>query len=157
MTNVLIDMEESGDSCNSDVEGKLFKELDEAVCKATVDKMLYLEEEEQVAFSNQNIHINIDKKSEKNNNELSDITPFISTNWKPDERKGNKQEPEFNTVDNPSGWSQFIFRADCDSIAKDGNYNGHFLRTGTTPVPVSSEVYGLGELPINNWKFDCKE
>ena len=59
--------------------------------------------------------------------------------------KFKEEEIEFNTVDNPGGWSQFIFRPEFDSTTKGHNYKGHFLPTGAIPMPVPSEVDGLGE------------
>ena len=51
MINVLIDIEERGDGSDSDVEGEIFEELDEATRAVTVDKRVCLAEEEVVNFS----------------------------------------------------------------------------------------------------------
>ena len=90
MTNVLINIEERGDGSDSDLEEELFEELDEATCAATVDKRVYLEEEEVVSFSDRNVHIVSEEESGKNSRDLSKSTTSIPTNWKPDERKVDK-------------------------------------------------------------------
>ena len=87
---------------------------------------------------------------------MSKFTPSIPKNWKPDKRKVNKQKPELNSVDNPGGWSQFIFRPEFDSATKGGNYKGHFFPTSAMTAPVSSDVDGIDERSINGWKFHYK-
>ena len=50
---------------NSDVEGRLFEELDEKACQAPVDKRLLPEKKEEAALLDQNTHIVTLKELEK--------------------------------------------------------------------------------------------
>lgn len=43
-------------------------------------------------------------------------------------------EPPFHEVDNPGGWDRYYFQPKRN---KSGNYCGHYLPTGATPVPLN--------------------
>ena len=66
--------------------------------------------------------------------------------WTPKPRQVNKGEPAFGDVDNPGGWSEFIFRPAWNASKK---YARHCLPTGATPVPANAE----GKRISNGWEF----
>ena len=151
MKNVLLEMEESGDGGDSDVEGDLAEELDDAVQEAVSDKRSHIEDQEVVEFSDRNIVKLSSSKSKKWNSELEKYIPSIPDNWKPDDIRSEQGEPEFDQVDNPGNWNDFIFSPEFElGRSRAGTYKGHFLPIGATPVPISSND---GTRSINDWQI----
>ena len=71
--------------------------------------------------------------------------PTAPEDWKPSKKK--RDEPEFNELDNPGGWSEFNYRAKCNTR---GKYLRHQLPTGVTPVPINEET---GKRECEGWTF----
>ena len=65
------------------------------------------------------------------------IPPGAPDDWTPDAVKVQKKEPNvaFETIDNPGGWSQFVYRPKFGGKGGHGDYVDHQLPTGATPVP----------------------
>ena len=71
-----------------------------------------------------------DTKLEKEN-----IPTFQPDDWIPPARKGDK--PEFSQVNNPGGWSEYVY---CPYFPDNGKeYAYHQLPSGCTPVPNTYE------------------
>lgn len=94
--------------------------------------------------------------------EEDDETPFLPgaplgwkppsppEGWTPPATKTNAGEPKFEDVDNPGGWSEYIFQPifDVKKKAKVKPYIHHCLPTGATPVPELN-----GKRSIGGWDF----
>ena len=58
--------------------------------------------------------------------------------WIPDAPKVELGEHPFESIDNPGKWSQYTICDEFEGGKKErdgGQYKGHFLPTGATPVP----------------------
>lgn len=65
-------------------------------------------------------------------------TPSSATpDWKPPKMSVGKGEPQFQTVDNPGMWDEYVFRPIFDG--KGQKYKGHQLPTGATLVPLDDK------------------
>ena len=76
--------------------------------------------------------------------------PKAPDNWvRPAKR--TQDEPDFSEVDNPGGWSEFIFRPVYQRVAGSNNkkYLRHELPTGCSPVPINED----GKRMENGWEF----
>ena len=148
IANVLTEIEEAGDRGDSDVNGDLIEQLDDARMDALIEKRVHMEEEEVAAFSDRNIIKLSEDESKSPDEELKQFVPSIPETWTPDEKKAN--EPEFNEVDNPGNWNWYIFRPEFESQKQGGKYKGNFLATGATPVPLGVDGQSRS---INKWNF----
>lgn len=71
--------------------------------------------------------------------------PFAPNDWKPTAPKSD--EPKFEDVDNPGGWSDFNFRP---TFNMRGKYVRHQLPTGVTPCPIDQAT---GKRTVAGWEF----
>jgi len=73
-------------------------------------------------------------------------TPTVAPDdWKPSKKKAG--EPEFVTVDNPGGWTEFTYRPKVNGKNK---HLCHQLPTGVTPVPLDE---ASGKRTCEGWVF----
>ena len=80
------------------------------------------------------------------------IPPCAPDDWKPNEPKPQKGEPEsFDNVDNPGGWSTYSYQAAFEQ-KKGKKYVQHQLPTGVVPVPLDED----GKRTCNGWEFHYK-
>ena len=151
MKNVLAEIEELGDGGDSDVEGELAEELDDAVKDSMMENRVHMDDKEVIEFSDRNVMNLSPSESEKWKDDLQKYVPSYPDDWVPDEKRIEQGEPAmFNDVDNPGNWSEFIFRPEFESGRnRGGKYKGHFLPTGATPLPVGPN----GKRTINGWEF----
>jgi len=83
--------------------------------------------------------------------------PQPPADWKPPDRREDRNEPEFSSVDNPGGWPEYTFRPvfKKDPSIKSGPlkgkpvYSHHSLPTGCIPVPEDDDHHRS----INGWDF----
>ena len=144
ISNVLLEIQESGDGGDSDIDGDLIEELDEAKREAKLDNRVHKEDNEVVEFNDRNV-IKV-SESESERDDLEKFIPSIPESWEPSERKVD--EPEFSSVDNPGNWNQYIFRPEFEKGG--GKYKGHFQATGVTPVPLGTD--GISR-SVGDWNF----
>ena len=154
MKNVLAEIEESGDGGDSDVEGQLAEILDEAVQESVAEQRQFADDTETVEFLDRNLVM-----FEPNSESLKSKNPYVPTppeDWIPDVPKIELGEPPFESVDNPGDWSPYTFRPEFEGGGRNkrngGQYKGHFLPTGATPVPIQSD----GKRSISGWEFHYK-
>ena len=80
------------------------------------------------------------------NVESTDVhIPGTPADWVAPAPKVDKGEPLFNQVNNPGHWSDFTF---CPSFGSHGEYIGHSLPTGATPVKEIGGKHSVGD-----WEF----
>ena len=150
LQTVLADIEESGDGGDSDVEGSLCAELDEAVECAELEKRVNAFDNEIVEFTDRNVTILNDEEMKKlEDDDLDKYVPTPPEDWVPSLRKTHKNEPEFKDVDNPGNWPEFSFRPEFLPETKGGGYHGHYLPTGAVPVPKNID----GVRKFGDWTF----
>ena len=149
LANVLSEIQETGDGGDSDIDGELIEELDEARRVAKVNNRLYKEENEVAEFCDRNVTMLSQSEAAKVNNDLDKYIPSVPDDWVPGVRSSD--EPEFTTIDNPGNWNEYVFRPEYQSSNRnDKKYKGHFLPTGATPVPLSVDGNNRS---IGKWKF----
>jgi hypothetical protein len=119
LSNVLDEAAELGDSGDSYVEGNDAHEHDVALNVSLLDRMSLLEETNAVEDTDDNcdvlarggvlsvaaaveIHVNIKD---------------MPTDWEPLSQKTEQGEPKFAAVENPGGWSQYVFCPDFGTTA----------------------------------------
>ena len=150
MKNVLSEMEEVGDGGDSDVEGDLAEELDDAVQESINENRAHIDDKEAIEFSDRNVIKLSPSESDKWRKDLEKYIPSHPDNWQRDPPKIEQGKPEFDLIDNPGKWSDFIFRPEFEtSRSVRGKYKGHFLPTGATPVPVGPD----GKRSQSGWEF----
>ena len=154
MSNVLVDIEETGDGGDSDVEGELCEELDCAVAESELERRAHHHDNEIAEFTDRNLTILTAEEQSKitNENDLQQYVPTPPKDWLPDIPKTHLDQPCFSDVDNPGSWSQYSYRPEFNTSAKGGKYKGHFLPTGATPVEVNSD----GSRTCGAWTFHYK-
>ena len=138
------------DGGDSDVDGEEFEIFDSSYVKACIkdasdDTSVHVNE-----ISNGNIAFVISDKGVVT--EAEQNLDFDTKVIKPPEdwvrpAKKNGDEPNFEDLDNPGKWSDFIFRPVYD---KKNKYLRHELPTGCTPVPIDKET---GKRIQNGWEF----
>jgi len=144
---------ELGDGGDSDDDGEEVEIHDEALARSVVDRHNH----DSSLAVDQNTCGNIGfvlTKAEVN--DIEDEVEVLRTVPKPPAdwirpSKKCKDEIEFNLVDNPGNWPDFIFRP-CYSkreARKPPKYIRHELPTGATPVPAD----GDGKRVCNEWEF----
>jgi hypothetical protein len=74
--------------------------------------------------------------------------PEAPDGWAPYARRVEKDEPTFESLDNPGGWSPFIFRPTF-KMKDDKKYIRHSLPTGVRPVPADEN----GDRIVGDWMF----
>ena len=77
--------------------------------------------------------------------------PGAPDNWSHPAEKTEQGEPSFENVDNPGGWSSFIFRADYEKGRGTGDYKLHSFPTSASPVLLVD-----GERKVADWEFYYK-
>ena len=76
--------------------------------------------------------------------------PGPDDEWKAKDAKTERGEPKFEDVDNPGGWSQYVFQSKFDK--GKGKYKHHCLPTGCTPVPADED----GKREVGGYEFHYK-
>ena len=152
MSNVWEDIEETGDGGDSDVEGELCGDLDEAVAEAELERRIHEHDNEIAQFTDRNVTILTAKEADNYgcNIELQKYVPTPPISWTPDIPKTHLDQPLlFEDVDNPGDWLEYAYRPEFNTPAKGGKYKGHFLPTGATPVEVNAD----GNRICGGWTF----
>ena len=78
--------------------------------------------------------------------------PRVPRNWIAPLVHPERNEPDFEDVDNPGEWPRYCFQPKYLSRAKNARYTRHVLPTGAVPVPKNK----LGERKIGDWEFFYK-
>ena len=149
--------DKDADGGDSDVEGEEFEIFDSSYVKACLvkqndDTSVHIHE-----ISNGDIAFVISKQGVVTDEQIDFDEKVIKPpdSWTRPEKKDKAKEPEFENVDNPGGWSDFVFRP-AYSKAKNSNklkYLRHELPTGCTPVPIDGTS---GKRECNGWEFFYK-
>ncbi len=63
-----------------------------------------------------------------------------------------REEPNFEDVDNPGEWPRYCFQPKFLSRSKNSKYTRHVLPTGAMPVPKNK----LGQRKVGDWEFFYK-
>lgn len=79
--------------------------------------------------------------------------PGPPSNWKGPTTQNGISFPEFDTIDDPGGWSDFAFQPKCkrDARRRCTSHLHHALPAGATPVPQNAE----GKRALKGWEFHC--
>jgi hypothetical protein len=82
--------------------------------------------------------------------------PSAPDNWTPSEIDPKTKQPEWEDVDNPGDWSQFVYRPKFkvfNDKKKPKEYRYHAMPAGATPVPINDKT---GERTLGDWHFFYK-
>ena len=152
---------QEADGGDSDEEGTEFEIFDTAYIRSQIERQnnddfsgMHVHE-----ISNGDIAFVVGKESVFEGNganvDFSEKVTKAPEDWVPPEKK-DPSEPDFNNIDNPGGWSQFVF---CPVYKKVGTgrsatykYVKHELPTGCRPVPPDEN----GKRIKNGWEFHYK-
>jgi hypothetical protein len=150
LTNVFEEAAEVGDGGDSDAEGDDARDHDVALTASLFDRMSLLEETAAVedAIDNSVVLASAGRLSTAPSREIHVNIPDTPTDWQPPTQKVDKGEPAFVEVDNPGGWSQFVFRPEFGTTAPK-QYKRHSMPTGAQPVPVNPD----GKRIVDDWEF----
>ena len=153
---------EDADGGNSDTEGAEAEGFDEAFVKSMIDRNseeggIHIEEinSGEIAFV-----LAEDKVLDGCDNiDFLDKVTKVPDDWVIPEKKAGDDEPEFDKVDNPGNWNNFVFRPLYKKIANATkttsakySYVRHELPTGCTPVPLDKD----GKRIYKGWEFFYK-
>ena len=74
------------------------------------------------------------------------VPPSAPNDWVRPPPKTTKKEPNvpFEEIDNPGNWSEYCFRPKFGGKAGTGDYVGHQLPTGVSPVPLTNGKRSAG-------------
>lgn len=149
--------ERDADGGDSDAEGEQFEIFDSSYVKSCLVKQDDDTDVHVHEISNGNIAFVVSK-----NGVVVDLTEdFDKKVTKPPENwsappKKDKKEPDFNEIDNPGNWPEYIFRPVYSKVRNKVKYIGHALPTGCMPCPVDEEsgkrVCNGWEIFYNGWK-----
>ena len=152
---------EDADGGSSDVEGEESEIFDSAYLRAMMERSneeggMHVEE---ISTGDIAFVLAEDGVLEENHTvDLEDKVHKAPDDWiPPDKKEEGDNEPDFEDVDNPGNWSNFIFRPvyKKEGRGKDAKYTyiKHELPTGCTPVPMNSN----GKRVVNGWEFFIKD
>ena len=77
--------------------------------------------------------------------------PGPPDSWQPNKPRNGEPE-DWNTIDNPGGWSKYSFQAK-HKYEKKGEYMYHCVPSGATPVPKDAD----GNRISNGWNFHYQD
>ena len=147
------------DGGNSDEEGNEFEILQESYIRSLIERS---EEENDVIhiedIASDNIAFVAAKKgildptdTDQYQNRIDELKEMPENYEVP--AKKDIEEPDFNAIDNPGNWNQFIFRPIYDKSGRGATakykYVHHELPTGCTPVPMNEN----GKREVGGWEF----
>lgn len=75
--------------------------------------------------------------------------PRVPDEYVAPEAKHDRNEPSFNTIDNPGEWPRYCFQPKFASRSNTSEYKHHAMPTGAVPVPKDAN----GKRKINGWEF----
>jgi hypothetical protein len=148
---VLEEEAERGDGGDSDVEGDDTLEHDGAMNDSLLDKDVNSSIEENNAVEDGDENCVILAPEDAVSAPIVMNIPDTPPEWVPPTQKTEQGEPAFAEVDNPGGWSQYIFRPEFGTTAPK-QYKRHSLPTGAQPVPANAE----GKRIVDDWEFHYK-
>ena len=147
LVNALVATEsQDADGGESDDEGEELEFHEEALARVQVDRIHHQEVETHVQqICEGNIAYVLNKGEIKSIDDNEDLLKKVHKT--PDgyvaAEKKDPNEPDFKDVDNPGGWSDFIFRPVYKKTGRGASakyeYIQHELPTGCTPLPKDAE------------------
>jgi hypothetical protein len=150
LTNVFEEAAELGNGGDSDAEGDDARDHNVALIASLFDRMSLLEETGAVEddIDNSVVLASAARLSTAPSREIHVNIPDTPTDWQPPAQKVDKGEPAFAEVDNPGGWSQFVFRPEFGTTAPK-QYKRHSMPTGAQPIPVNLD----GKRIVEDWEI----
>ena len=165
LVNALEEAEgQDADGGESDEEGEELELHEEAFALAEVDRIHHQEIETHVEqICKGNIAFVLKKGEIESNEDNEDL--LAKVHKAPDgyaaAEKKDPNEPDFQNLDNPGGWSDFVFRPVYKKTGRGATANyqyvQHELPTGCTPLPKDAEGKRTSagwELHYDGWNTD---
>lgn len=147
----LLDYQQEGDGGDSDIDGDeaaIHTEATELLARLGIDKR-------RNAFTDE-MEADLDYDDEGEEFEPSSHIPGAPPNWLPPQPpetftgyrpKPNSGAPStFGEVDNPGGWSEFVFQP---RYNKQNKYTNHYTPCGAVVLPPDAQ----GKRVVNGWEF----
>jgi hypothetical protein len=150
LANVFEEEAELGDGGDSDADGDDARDHDVALTASLLDRMSLLEETAAVEddIDHSVVLASAGRSSIAPSREIHVNIPDTPADWEPPTQKVDRGEPVFAEVDNPGGWSQFVFRPEFGTTAPK-QYKRHSMPTGAQPVPINPD----GKRIVDDWEF----
>ena len=149
---------QDADGGDSDIEGEEFEIFDAAYAKSVIDRKnndgedcIHIKEinNGDIAFVIAEDGVFIE---DGNDIDLNNLVHKPPNDWVPPPKK-NDTDPDFDSLDNPGNWSNFIYRPVYKKTGKGSlanyKYIRHELPTGCSVVPPNKE----GKRLANGWEF----